>query len=180
MHSQRVSGCIHRSSLYNTTLPCHESSSRYCCCSQFGYLQARGTAPELGESIYIPQHPGGKPSRIATLLDNQTIGTIESTSIQTCSPDEVGYSLDTAEPGASGSPVISTKDNTVTEGGPHCSPAPYNQKEMFPKALVSVLLTVQSWGRDKDQAKRLHASYCISASKMVAKGQRKGTQYELK
>ncbi|CAK4779931.1 hypothetical protein AeMF1_013213 [Aphanomyces euteiches] len=80
--------------------------------AKFGYLQARGTTPELGEPIYIPQHPGGKPSRIATLLDNQTIGTIESTSIQTCSPDEVGYSLDT-EPGASGSPVISTKDNTV-------------------------------------------------------------------
>ncbi|KAF0700873.1 Aste57867_8625 [Aphanomyces stellatus] len=80
--------------------------------TKYGYLQARESGPVLNEPIYIPQHPAGKPTRIATVLDNGSIGTVESFSINTCSSDEIGYTLDT-EPGASGSPVLSAKENVV-------------------------------------------------------------------
>ncbi|KAF0700869.1 Aste57867_8621 [Aphanomyces stellatus] len=80
--------------------------------SKYGYLQARASGPVLNEPIYIAQHPAGKPTRIATVLDNGSVGTIESFSINTCSNDEVGYTLDT-EGGSSGSPVLSVNDNVV-------------------------------------------------------------------
>ncbi|KAF0700871.1 Aste57867_8623 [Aphanomyces stellatus] len=80
--------------------------------TKYGYLQARASGPELNEPIYIAQHPGGKPTRIATVLDNGSSGTIETFSINSCSSDEVGYSLDT-EGGSSGSPVLSVNDNVV-------------------------------------------------------------------
>ncbi|CAK4260399.1 unnamed protein product [Aphanomyces euteiches] len=80
--------------------------------SKYGYLQARESGPVLNEPIYIPQHPGGKPTRLATVLDSGKVGTVESLSIASCQADEIGYTLDT-ENGASGSPVLSTKDNAV-------------------------------------------------------------------
>ncbi|RHY49127.1 hypothetical protein DYB30_013102, partial [Aphanomyces astaci] len=72
----------------------------------------RASGPVLGEPIYIPQHPAGKPKRIATIVDSGAVGTIESISIPSCVADEVGYTLDT-ERGSSGSPVLSAKDNAV-------------------------------------------------------------------
>ncbi|RHY13070.1 hypothetical protein DYB25_009778 [Aphanomyces astaci] len=80
--------------------------------ASYGYLQARASGPVLGEPIYIAQHPGGKPKRIATIVDSGAVGTIESISIPSCVADEVGYTLDT-EGGSSGSPVLSAKDNAV-------------------------------------------------------------------
>ncbi|RHY57369.1 hypothetical protein DYB38_008466 [Aphanomyces astaci] len=80
--------------------------------AKYGYLQARTSGPVLNEPIYIAQHPGGKPKRLATIVDSGAVGTIEKFSIASCSPDEIGYSLDT-EGGSSGSPVLSTKDNLV-------------------------------------------------------------------
>ncbi|KAF0717453.1 Aste57867_2280 [Aphanomyces stellatus] len=80
--------------------------------AKYGYLQARASGPVLGEPIYVAQHPAGKPTRIATVLDDGKVGTIESMSINSCVADEVGYSLDT-EGGSSGSPVLSAKDNVV-------------------------------------------------------------------
>ncbi|RHY31906.1 hypothetical protein DYB32_003053 [Aphanomyces invadans] len=76
----------------------------------YGYLQARSTGPVLNEPIYIAQHPDGKPKRIATTVDKGVAGTIEGTPI--CCPDYVQYSLDT-DFGSSGSPVLSTRNNTV-------------------------------------------------------------------
>ncbi|KAF0708697.1 Aste57867_6251 [Aphanomyces stellatus] len=81
--------------------------------AKYGYLQARASGPVLGESIYIPQHPNGKPRRIAHVLENNLPGTIESLNFpDSCLPDEAGHSLNT-EGGSSGSPVLSTTDNTV-------------------------------------------------------------------
>ncbi|OQR93455.1 hypothetical protein ACHHYP_02523 [Achlya hypogyna] len=80
--------------------------------ASYGYLTARASGPVLGEEIYIPQHPGGKPTRIAVKLDDGKPGTIEDMGHPACVDDEVGYMVDT-EPGASGSPVLSAKDNTV-------------------------------------------------------------------
>ncbi|CAK4109014.1 unnamed protein product, partial [Aphanomyces euteiches] len=80
--------------------------------SKYGYLQARESGPVLNEPTYIPQHPGGKPIRLATVLDNGKVGTVESLSISSCKADEIGYTLDT-EGGASGSPVLSTTENVV-------------------------------------------------------------------
>ncbi|CAK4634287.1 unnamed protein product [Aphanomyces euteiches] len=52
--------------------------------SKYGYLQARESGPVLNEPIYIPQHPGGKPTRLATVLDSGKVGTVESLSIASC------------------------------------------------------------------------------------------------
>ncbi|EQC36612.1 hypothetical protein SDRG_06052 [Saprolegnia diclina VS20] len=80
--------------------------------AKYGFLKARASGPKLGEKIYIPQHPAGKPRRIGYLLDNGAQGTIESLNINSCVANEVGYMVDT-EGGSSGSPVISPNDHAV-------------------------------------------------------------------
>ncbi|ETW01377.1 hypothetical protein H310_06927 [Aphanomyces invadans] len=78
----------------------------------YGYLQARSTGPVLNESIYIAQHPVGKPKRIATTVDSGVASTIETLSATTYRSDQGRYSLDT-DVGSFGSSVRGARDNKV-------------------------------------------------------------------
>jgi V8-like Glu-specific endopeptidase len=79
----------------------------------FNFLQIRESGPELGEQIYIPQHPRGFPKRIAIVEDDGLPATVKSLNgSNSCGVNQVGYTADT-EPGSSGSPVLSAVDNTV-------------------------------------------------------------------
>lgn len=92
---------------------------------KYGYLRLRATGPVDGEKIYIPQHPRGEPKEIATTKNGKP-AIIEAANVNSSSISFSGYhdsqSTDTSpmvlynadtEPGSSGSPVLSRKDNTV-------------------------------------------------------------------
>ncbi|KAF0704599.1 hypothetical protein As57867_007287, partial [Aphanomyces stellatus] len=80
--------------------------------AKYGYLQAREAGPTLDETIWIPQHPKGKPTRMA-FLDDGALGTVNSLAFDSaCKPNEMGHNLDT-DHGASGSPVLSASDMKV-------------------------------------------------------------------
>ncbi|KAE9033237.1 hypothetical protein PR003_g8528 [Phytophthora rubi] len=92
---------------------------------RYGYLRLRAAGPVDGETIYIPQHPRGEPKEIAATKDGKPaiieVSTVTSgDSSQYLRRDSgissglptVWYNADT-EPGSSGSPVLSRKDNTV-------------------------------------------------------------------
>ncbi|TYZ67821.1 hypothetical protein PybrP1_002729, partial [[Pythium] brassicae (nom. inval.)] len=79
----------------------------------YNFLQLRASGPVLNERIYIPQHPGGKAKRIASVLDSGKDATVESvTTNDSCGSNQVGYNADT-EGGSSGSPIIGASDNKV-------------------------------------------------------------------
>jgi hypothetical protein len=81
--------------------------------AQYKYLKLRPSGPELGEEIYIPQHPRGWAKRIASVVDGGEKAVIKSLHGTTgCGENQVGYIADT-QGGSSGSPVLSTEDNTV-------------------------------------------------------------------
>jgi len=79
--------------------------------SKYGYLSLRSTIPQVGERVYVPQHPGGKRKQIAAYDDKSTASDKHSMIISNSSR-RVSYSADT-EGGSSGSPVLSYKDNLV-------------------------------------------------------------------
>nr|AIG55520.1 secreted protein [Thraustotheca clavata] len=80
---------------------------------QYGYLQVRDGPPVANEQVWLAGHPQGLPKRIAVVVEGNVPGTIISTNIgESCRPNEVSYILDT-QGGSSGSPVMSTIDNTV-------------------------------------------------------------------
>ncbi|ETO83815.1 hypothetical protein F444_02216 [Phytophthora nicotianae P1976] len=91
---------------------------------RYGYLRLRAAGPVEGEAIYIPQHPRGEPKEIAATKDGKpaVIEMSASSSIDSSGyirggeksriDPSVWYNADT-EPGSSGSPVLSRKDNTV-------------------------------------------------------------------
>ncbi|KAG6969368.1 hypothetical protein JG688_00005348 [Phytophthora aleatoria] len=97
---------------------------------RYGYLRLRAAGPVDGEAIYIPQHPRGEPKEIAATKDGKSavIEVLPSNSIDSSGylrgrePSDiqpiVWYNADT-EPGSSGSPVLSRKDNTVV--ALHCA-----------------------------------------------------------
>jgi len=91
----------------------------------YGYLQLRETLAEVGERIYIPQHPGLGGKRIA-VLDDQVGGNCEvhSTDESPChgGPGDIGYLCDT-DNGSSGSPVIAYSDHLVVALH-HCAYCP--------------------------------------------------------
>ncbi|CAI5725887.1 unnamed protein product [Peronospora destructor] len=89
---------------------------------RYGYLRLRATGPVDGEPIYIPQHPRGEPKEIASVKDGKPAvvevlpaNTMKFSALLSRKSDiepTVWYNADT-EPGSSGSPVLSRKDNTV-------------------------------------------------------------------
>nr|AIG56218.1 secreted protein [Achlya hypogyna] len=81
--------------------------------SKYGYLQARDSAPVLNEPVWLAGHPQGDPLRMAVATSNNAEGAIVSTNVtDSCKDNQVGYLLDT-QGGSSGSPVMSTVDNSV-------------------------------------------------------------------
>ncbi|KAF0725978.1 hypothetical protein Ae201684_015643 [Aphanomyces euteiches] len=89
--------------------------------SDAGFLQLRASGPVLNEKIYIPQHPMGWGKHLA-VVDGNKPGTITTLSLSGCATDQAGYMLDT-QPGSSGAPVLSMKDNTVVALH-HCGGCP--------------------------------------------------------
>lgn len=76
--------------------------------NQYGFLSFRSTPPQVGERIYIPQHPGGRRKEIAVRDDQSPTGFARVTG----NGNRVTYLSDT-EGGSSGSPVLSYADNLV-------------------------------------------------------------------
>jgi hypothetical protein len=82
---------------------------------RFGYLRPDIRAPRAGEKLYIPQHPGGNPTKIAIDQPESREG-----NCQVDDPSYHGYSDGTdlsyycdTEGGSSGSPVLSRDTNKV-------------------------------------------------------------------
>jgi len=77
--------------------------------NDYGFLSLRSNGPNVGERIYIPQHPSGIPKKIS-VNDDQTGGFAEIVSID--QGGRVEYYADT-EGGSSGSPVLGYNDHLV-------------------------------------------------------------------
>ncbi|MBO1347430.1 MAG: trypsin-like peptidase domain-containing protein [Hormoscilla sp. GUM202] len=92
--------------------------------SSYGYLQLRNAMPNIGERIYIPQHPQGWGKQLAVKVDDGSFASIYSTSQPPCKggPGDIGYYADTAR-GSSGSPVIAYQDHLVVALH-HCANCP--------------------------------------------------------
>ncbi|GLD93069.1 hypothetical protein PINS_up001661 [Pythium insidiosum] len=88
----------------------------------FGFLQIRESGAELGERIYIPQHPSGWGKRVAVKTDDGEFGQVSSLTQPGCAFDQVAYYLDTRG-GSSGSPVIGWADQSVVALH-HCGACP--------------------------------------------------------
>ena len=82
--------------------------------AQLGYLTLRSTGPQVGEPVYIPQHPLGYGKRIAMYDGNMNVS-ILATDVQdfnNCGDNVVTHNGDTIS-GTSGSPLLSRLDHTV-------------------------------------------------------------------
>jgi hypothetical protein len=89
---------------------------------RYGYLRLRASGPVDGEAVYIPQHPRGEPKEIAATKDGKPAvidvapsdasGALRRASESSAVQPTVWYNADT-EPGSSGSPVLSRRDNAV-------------------------------------------------------------------
>lgn len=82
----------------------------------YGYFELDNRRPNVGEAIYIPQHPGGRPKEMAIYDSNESGGRCQVKQVHgrgcTGSANAVRYSCDT-EGGTSGSPVVSASTNKV-------------------------------------------------------------------
>jgi hypothetical protein len=82
---------------------------------RFGYLQPDIRAPRAGEELYIPQHPGGNPTKIAIDEPESREGNckVDDPSYHGYGDGtDLSYYCDT-EGGSSGSPVLSRDTNRV-------------------------------------------------------------------
>lgn len=85
----------------------------------YGFLEIDNRAAVLDETIYIPQHPGGRAKELGIASshaqDPGGVCRVNSTSEPPCSGsgyNDVGYYCDT-EGGSSGSPVLATSSHKV-------------------------------------------------------------------
>jgi len=81
--------------------------------AKYGYLEIENRKPPVGEELYIPQHPGGRPKELGFEDSNESDGKCKIKGYgRGCSPEDMKYSCDT-EGGSSGSPVLSRDTNKV-------------------------------------------------------------------
>ncbi len=83
--------------------------------NRFGYLQLDVRGPRSGEELYIPQHPGGDPTKIAIDSPFERSGNCKVDDPSYWGYDygtDLSYYCDT-EGGSSGSPVLSRGTNEV-------------------------------------------------------------------
>ena len=91
----------------------------------YGYLQFRATLPEVGEKMYIVQHPNAWGKQIGAYDDTSNDDCrVYSTSLSPCfgGPGDIGYMCDT-DGGSSGSPVLARRDHYVISLH-HCANCP--------------------------------------------------------
>jgi V8-like Glu-specific endopeptidase len=75
---------------------------------KYGYLELDVRRPPVGEKLYVPQHPGGEPTRIA-----MTNCAVDNNAYEGYATDtDLSYHCDTAG-GSSGSPVLSRETDKV-------------------------------------------------------------------
>jgi len=79
----------------------------------YGYLELDNRLPPVGELLFIPQHPGGRPKELGIIDTNESDNQCKVKGyIAGCAPSDMTYSCDT-EGGSSGSPVLSRTNNKV-------------------------------------------------------------------
>ncbi|MEO6064985.1 MAG: trypsin-like peptidase domain-containing protein [Lysobacterales bacterium] len=78
--------------------------------STFGFLSLDVRIPTTGETIYIPQHPGGRRKELAIDSTSDSGGKCK---IQTANTGVNSTYLCDTEPGSSGSPVLATASDKV-------------------------------------------------------------------
>ncbi|HYN96389.1 MAG TPA: serine protease [Pilimelia sp.] len=82
---------------------------------EFGQLDLDTARPARGDGVYIPQHPGGDPTVIATSSDTDRAGNcavVDPAYDGYAAGSDVSYYCDT-EGGSSGSPVLSRRTGRV-------------------------------------------------------------------
>nr|AIG55507.1 secreted protein [Thraustotheca clavata] len=79
---------------------------------QYGYLKARDGPPVVNEKVWLAGYPQANPKRIAIATQGSPTGSIVAINTETCKIQQATYQLDTLV-GSSGSPVMSSIDNTV-------------------------------------------------------------------
>jgi len=81
--------------------------------AKYGYLELDNRKPAVGELLYIPQHPGGRPKELGFEDSNEADKKCKVKGYgRGCSSEDMRYSCDT-EGGSSGSPVLSRVTNKV-------------------------------------------------------------------
>jgi hypothetical protein len=88
---------------------CNDSPS-----DTYGHLTLNPVLPSVGDTLWIPQHPGGYPKRFAVLSDLDGGGNAKVQSVNiygNVAGSDIGYYADT-QGGSSGSPVLDA-NNTV-------------------------------------------------------------------
>jgi hypothetical protein len=89
-----------------------------------GYLQLRANGAQLGERIYVPQHPAAWGKKIAVMAGSSfaTVGSLTEPPCMGSGYTDVGYLADT-QGGSSGSPVLGYADHLVVALH-HCADCP--------------------------------------------------------
>lgn len=120
----------------------------------YGHLQLRPTLPDIGERIYIPQHPGAFGKQLAVFDDqSQDFCSLLSTDELPCTGGrknrDIGYLCDTAG-GSSGSPVLAHSDHLVVALH-HCANCP-NRGVPIPNIIADLgrLLPANALGGNID------------------------------
>jgi lysyl endopeptidase len=123
---------------------------------RYGYLQLNPTLPNVGDVLWIPQHPGGNPKRFAVVSDmdsggNAKVQAVNLDGVVAGGHTDIGYFADT-QGGSSGSPVLDANNKVIAlhhygiAGSGSCTGSNMNQGVEMSKVypLISSMLTSAS------------------------------------